>query len=387
MAELLDAIQILRDGLISVENGRHYAAIPIGGQLRALLTERSKKNPPLLRQLSDTYHPDIRIFVTPFATSETTPLGDGEELRIPGTGATYSREGPAQKEISIPDLLNLVALQTTDGVYRVRDVIEHVANRAGGAHYALHVNDRIENDMSNAVFGGIPFWVWAMRDIGKSVLHIAHHLLAELLIFQVSVGLVIRGLPMRASMDILRAKNPRQMTAWTLSITAEQKLRLAVVDATGSVAAVASESPIEWSEPRYIAFSVHLSDDLSTVLKLFVDGECVGATIAPKPLYIYNDPNAYEIKINGGANPGAFGCYDIKMWKNTPIDDIVKEDASVYAAKALSDNGRCFFLPKNGRGFKQVDQSTVFEFQNNIPSLIRDVIQREFEWFSKESAD
>ncbi|MBX3426379.1 MAG: hypothetical protein KF688_11925 [Pirellulales bacterium] len=381
IAELLDAIQILRDGITSIEAGRHYAAIPIGGQLRALLTERNKQSPPLLKQLIDTYHPDARIFACRFATFDAPAMADSQQLRMPGINATYQREEPGQKEISIPALLDLVVLQTRENVYRVRDVIEHVANRAGGAHYALHVNERFNKDMTICIVGGVPFWIRAMHEIGNSVLHIARHLLAELLTLQLSVGLVIRALPQRASMTIVRARNPLQLTSWSLGISEEQKLWLCVVDATGSTAKVSSDEPVDWQAPCYVAFSADLSNDLSTALRLFVNGICVGETIAPKPLFIYNNPAVYEIEINGHEDPGAFGCYDIRMWKNESIDSIVREDANAYAAIAQSKEGRCFFLPRNGTGVKRVGQSS-FEFRNHIPSLIREVVARDFEWFT-----
>ena len=50
--ELMQSLQVIRDSLGAVRQGRLHQIIPVYGQLRALLSEKSKGNHPLLLDIA-----------------------------------------------------------------------------------------------------------------------------------------------------------------------------------------------------------------------------------------------------------------------------------------------------------------------------------------------
>src|SRR6266478_7642012 len=61
--ELLHAALVIRDALTGLQQGLQHQIIPLSGQLRALLTDRSeKKSPPLLLDLAARHGLDLTIY-------------------------------------------------------------------------------------------------------------------------------------------------------------------------------------------------------------------------------------------------------------------------------------------------------------------------------------
>ena len=62
--ELTKALQVIRDSLNLIRQGKTYQIIPLCGQLRALLTDKSqsKKNKPLLVDLAVLLQKRLSVF-------------------------------------------------------------------------------------------------------------------------------------------------------------------------------------------------------------------------------------------------------------------------------------------------------------------------------------
>jgi hypothetical protein len=65
IADLMLSLQVVRDALDGAHLGRMHQLIPLYGQLRALLSDRSKGNKPLLLDVSDQLGHPLYFFAMP----------------------------------------------------------------------------------------------------------------------------------------------------------------------------------------------------------------------------------------------------------------------------------------------------------------------------------
>jgi hypothetical protein len=78
--ELVRALQIIKDAIDGARKGGIHNLIPLAGQLRALLTEKSKGADPLLLRLAETFAQPLEFYVMPGADDPNFPDSLKEKL-------------------------------------------------------------------------------------------------------------------------------------------------------------------------------------------------------------------------------------------------------------------------------------------------------------------
>jgi hypothetical protein len=75
---------------------------------------------------------------------------------------------------------------------------------------------------------------------------------------------------------------------------------------------------IDWSAPRHLQASVTIDEDLTTLLELVIDGERVGRSRVPQPLFVLSDPMHYDSyhnrAVDGKEQDFSFGVIEVVMY-------------------------------------------------------------------------
>src|SRR5688500_12249853 len=122
VVELIRALQVLADSAKAVREGRLHQIIPLSGQVRALLTDRSTQAGPLLLEIARFLGQPIELFSMPEVTDPPLPgsLAEGLVLHVRGFPVTTHRQLPAQEAVHIEDFLDRRLLWYEGTRYSVR---------------------------------------------------------------------------------------------------------------------------------------------------------------------------------------------------------------------------------------------------------------------------
>src|ERR1044072_4169171 len=139
--ELVQALQLVADSLQRIREGHIHHVITLSGQLRALLTERSKGAKPLLLDIAREVHEEIRGDCMPGVNDPAFPADLRKDLdfHVAGFPITSQRQFEAQIEKTFSQLLEHEILFFNGKNYTAKTVIEWYANKAGGAHYSTRL--------------------------------------------------------------------------------------------------------------------------------------------------------------------------------------------------------------------------------------------------------
>src|SRR5882724_3356433 len=129
MVEFVRALQLVSDSLQRIRQGQTRHLLTLSGQLRALLTERSRNAKPLLLDIAKELRQDLHVYVMPGVKDSALPVRDGLVLHVAGFPITSQRQYAAQVEVSFPEVLNREVLFFKGNNYTAKTVIEWYANK------------------------------------------------------------------------------------------------------------------------------------------------------------------------------------------------------------------------------------------------------------------
>ena len=106
--ELIQSLQVMNDSLEAVQQGRLYQLIPLYGQLRALLSEKSKHNQPLLLTIAEEISMQLNLYCMSDVNDKDFPSEFKQDLvlHLSGFPASIEQELPGQHIIKLEDFLN-----------------------------------------------------------------------------------------------------------------------------------------------------------------------------------------------------------------------------------------------------------------------------------------
>ena len=189
--ELIQSLQVVGDSVEAVQQRRLYQLIPLYGQLRALLCEKSKSNQPLLLTIAREIGMQLSLYCMPDVNDKNVPLGFKEDLvlHLSGFPVSIEKELPGQHIVKLEDFLNRKILffkgrEHREGKYSVGEIITFFANKAGGAHFSPDLPKDFAQLLSFGLFGQ-PVLVKALIQIAQITYHLGLKLLRSLAEFEI----------------------------------------------------------------------------------------------------------------------------------------------------------------------------------------------------------
>jgi len=316
--ELVRALQIIAYSFQAVRASRIHQLTPLSGQLRALLTERTRRADPLLFELANLLSQPLDVYVMPGTDDLALPdtLQQDAMLQLSGLPVTLKQELPAQRKMDLKSFLQHPILKYKGQHYTAKTVIEWFANWTGGAHYSRLIPADFLELLAFDLMGLQPAAV-ALLQVGEAVLSAGRDLLKRLVDIELHCVVAVPALPTAASF-LFDAAYPGASMRWSILVHPTGRMEFRVVGGQGVGAAVLSDGIVDWSRVRHIHAAVTIDDDLTTVIELFLDGLRVGRTRSREPLFVASDPLHYDIchnrAVDGDKQQFSFALITVTMF-------------------------------------------------------------------------
>lgn len=363
LAELLQSLQVIRDSLEGLRNGRAYQAIPLSGQLRAILADPSTKTTPLLLDVATTLSRELHLFAMPGADQEL-PLAEEPLLHVAGPPFTSERQFTGQVEMTWPEILDLPLVKFREVQYSVKEIIGFFANQAGGAHYATRV-PRDLHELLALRLGSVQVLQHALAQIGHGALNSGASLVREVadlnLFFHFGVAAARAG---------VLAEWAYPGTEMRLTLGLDQQTHLVVVarGIEGQSVAVRLPDPLPAGTSHFLHIALRLGPDLGTTLAVSIDGTVPSEIQVDDPVFFANTIQSSEFSLGralSGVEPGlplAVGQH-LAVGPMSPLD---LARTLVWLSEQNSDShAMVVSLGEGASGYRPLAQSSI-EFTGDV---------------------
>jgi hypothetical protein len=352
--ELMQSLQVTRDSLGAVRQGNLHQIIPVYGQLRALLNEKSKGKSPLLLDIAKEVGLSLDFYCMGGAGELPDELKKDLVLHLSGFPATLEQELANQRSISIEEFLDYKILIYDGRSYKTKDIISFFANKAGGAHYSPDLPQDFAQLLSFGL-SGQPVLVNALLQIADLTYKLGVNLLKSQADFEAHLLILVPHQELKEPAYIFDNQYADARSRIFCRIEPGMKLSFGVTGIQGITAIAGVNRLIDWSKPHHFTLSLLIGNDLSTRLNIAMDGEEVSALNIPHPIFVVNDPlhyRSYQNRSDEDENAGlSFGLIEMAMYGRGLL---LKEQAKLflYFEEQLSkEDQRCVYFKKGQYGY------------------------------------
>ncbi len=297
--ELVRALQLIHDAIGRVRQGEVRYLAAMAGQLRALLTERTRTADPLLLHLASVLKQELNVYCMPDVNDPEFPpsLKDALLLHIAGFPVTANRQLAAQVPLAIEDLLARDIIFFRDRKYTVRTIIEWFANKAGGAHYSRQLPEDFASLLTMSPFGQMAPIANALLQVGEATATAGRQLLKSVVDFEIHTLIAVPQQDPKGLADLNVLFDARyEGTTMRLTLALDRQLKPVFVaqGLQGVAATVRADRLADWREAHHLHAACCIQEDFATRFELAVDGQVVGRVFVPEPLFVLADPLDYE---------------------------------------------------------------------------------------------
>jgi hypothetical protein len=378
--ELIQSLQVIRDSLEAVLQGKTHQIIPVYGQLRSLISEKSKNNHPLLLDIAKQVGFPLYFYCMVDADGLPEELKKNSILRFSGFPVTLQKEMPGQVQISIEKFLNHKIIIYKNISYSVKDIISFFANKAGGAHYSTDVPKDFMNLLSVSI-SGQPVLVNALLQIADIVYKLGVSLLKNQADFETHIVAYIPPQELKNPCHIIDNKYPESHMKIFYRLDPKMKLCFGVTSIQGSTAIVNASCIIDWSKVNHFTFSFTIKNNLFTRMSIALEGEEIGELDIPHPLFVVNNLINYESYHNRSEkdeNDGIeFGMITIAMYQKLTL--IERGRMHLYFDELISkEDLECLYFRKGQYGYAKPGTNDIEMFNSPIYWSIKKLLASEF---------
>jgi hypothetical protein len=363
LGELVQSLQIIRDGLQLLERGYSHQILPIAGQLRALLLD--KTTPPLLSSVAKALGKDLQVWTDGSIPGTRGPNPQPDILF--GLGSihlTAQREFAAQRQVTLEEALGAVVLHAAGTGFSARDIIEFLANKAGGAHYSEYLPRTLGEVISTIHVGGLPAPATAVLQFGKATLELGLKVLRELAELDVDFVIAIRRPPADAPTVLFDMCTPDASMRVRAELAPNLAFTFAVVGIGGSLP-FSTQNAHGWERPHHVRLSHRITNDVMSHFAVLVDGEQRSSFISAAPLILASDSTLYDVSLgrdlNGVSSPAEWALGSFSLSAPASSSYAEAEDLLRYRSIAVSPGEFTCFA--GGRLFKRHGQT---EFEGEL---------------------
>lgn len=345
---------MIGDSLEAVRLGKLHQIIPLYGQLRALLSEKSKGNRPLLLDIAKEIGFGLEVYCMADVGELPEELREGLLLHLSGFPVTLEQELPSQSLVSVEGFLNQEILAYKERPYLAKDIITFFANKAGGAHYSPD----LPQDFAQLLSFGLsrqPLLVNALLQMADMTYKLGVRLLKSQADFETHLLVFVPPQELTEAAYVFDNKYPDAHMRVFCRIEPGMKVAFGVTGIQGTTAVVGINRLIDWSTPHHFAVSLTFEERLSTRLSIAMDGEQASSLNVPHPLFVVNDPlhyHSYQNRSYEDENAGlSLGFVEMAM-VGRDLSPKEKARLILYFEEQLSrQDQHCVFFKRGQYGY------------------------------------
>jgi hypothetical protein len=295
------SLKVVRDALEGLRVGKSHQLLALAGQLRMLLTDRSKGVTPLLIEIAKELDFPLKLYHGKGARSAEEAAAEGPDpllFLLTGFPISLHRESQDQVEADLQSLLKLNIMRFNGVAYTTADLIDFFANYAGGAHSP----PRWSRDLSALLFSiqinGGPAPATALIQLAKAVLKIGAELLREIGMIELHLAVALPNQRPEREATLLHMAYSVAPASLAIYLDQLRRIRVQMTSMHGTQAQLSSNRAIDLPSALHIGFVQTITDDLETEMVLMFNGDEVAHVRTPELVMLPADRPGYTLVVN-----------------------------------------------------------------------------------------
>jgi hypothetical protein len=278
--DLTNSILIIRDSLESVKNGKKHHLLNIYNQLRALLAEKSKGNPPLLLDIAKKLSYPLTVY---YKQKIDFPEVLKPTFEFQSLDLSIDKTSPHQVECSLEEFLEKEIIVFNGKSYRTQELIKTVSNKAGGSHYPEKLPKEVIELFSIFLYErspleshGIPNFQalnQLMIDIASNVLGLGTRLLKTVSEFEIYLQVYFPKQKLDNETYLLDIFHDHLPTRISIVLNKENKFCFNLIDSNNNGTQILIIQETDLAGLFNINFAFGLTNQLKTRIKIEINGK------------------------------------------------------------------------------------------------------------------
>lgn len=331
LAELEQSLLVVRDAVEALDAGRGHQSLALAAQLRALLVEKRRKNPPLLLAIADELRVQLTLFIGPPISAD--PSREEMLIDLGGMPVTANRLAADQQEIPLAEVLDHRVLRVRGDTYSIGQLIKIGAEKAGGAHHPEVVPEDVARLLTFRQLGIQPLKM-VLVAVGRAVLRLGFGVLRSLCDLDMHLVAVFPS-NRSAVLCVFDAYDPETEARIVVLLDPLGRITLSVVSVDGTGWTVLSEALVSAEMRIHLCVSIRLTASMHTEVSMSIAGRPAGRFSFTKPSVLSGFLQDYVYMFNGARDntllSGGFALASIQFG---PAGEDLATDAAVFAENA-----------------------------------------------------
>ena len=280
--ELLNGLQIVRDSLAAIGEGKKYQVVALSSQLRGLLVLTKSTPNPILHSIANTLEIDISLYLPPKEDIQSNLLVYNHLLK-----ATTEPTQSNKQKISLKQWLATTVVRMNCHEFSISDVIKTIADKNGGAHYDEKLPTELAMLCSGINKQGVLVTDIILIEVAKIIIQLGIKILKSEFDFQYFIDIVVKvdNIVKKKNIITYYGEN-KTYTPISIYIDEGRSINLKLQDSNGlSFTSALYENVISG---RYIImFGYELKDNMQPELVIYRNDKIIKHGLNPL-LFIYN---------------------------------------------------------------------------------------------------
>ncbi|HCE55995.1 MAG TPA: hypothetical protein DER05_13780 [Lutibacter sp.] len=315
--ELYFSLRIISDCQSLIEKGNYYQISIVYGQLRSLLTERSKGLTPLLFDISSILNVDLELFHIPDTFEKDLPhLMENLSFRFNSTQPSISKISPNQKKISLKDFLDITVATNKSKKYTVREIINELANKYGGSHYSQKTNRSLLELLSFGINNQTMLDQFIIQ-LADLTYQFGIKVLKKITDIELFMHLYLTPKKIKNEVFLLDYKLPNNMNRFSIILN-QKRLHFKIIDTLGFYYEISSNCLIDYNKIHLLNISIETTNNFNTSIKIYIQENLVGELFLENSILTFNQMHSYECYMNkaidGEKQKYEFGLSEFKIY-------------------------------------------------------------------------
>jgi hypothetical protein len=214
-------------------------------------------------------------------------------MSMDGFPVTRKPVDPRQEKILFDDFLDINVMSVRGRTYSPRDIIERLANKAGGAHWdPKHYAEMMLPGPASSMFNQVQL------HIARVAFSLGREILKSLVDIELHATVYARPEEGSEKGTFIDFKMPNSPTRLRFGYDREYKPKLLITGYDGKSLTVRVEPLIDWQLPHHWGLIHTITDDLKSHLAIEVDGIIEGEVEAQLPVLTSSDSLQYDMYLN-----------------------------------------------------------------------------------------
>lgn len=320
--ELYFSLRIIFDCKSLIQNGKFYHISVIYGQLRSLLTERSKGISPLLFHIASIQNKKMELYHLPDTFEKNLPpnLLEGLSIHYNSTNPSIERIFPNQEKISLEKFLNTDVITYETRKFTVRKIIDELANKYGGAHYSQKTNKYLSELLSFS-FNNQTMLDTLIIEIAELTSKFGLTLLKSVTDIDFYMHIYLTEKKIKDEVFLIDYKLPNNPNRFSLILN-QGKLHFRIVDTLGFAYILSTKGLVEYEKIQLLNISIETTSLFRTSIKIYIQENLVGELNLDDPILTFNQIHSYDCymnkQVNGENQEYEFGLSEFQIYSKLP---------------------------------------------------------------------